>query len=114
MPRRLLYSRDNRGQVAQDELSTRVKSGPASAQVPASCAHEPPAGRGCCFSCLFMFARVLLLLSPPVHAGEIFNELPGNLGSIDRLQTEPMRAVIDKVTASFCFFLFFSLSRLHF
>lgn len=33
MPRRLLYSRDNRSQVAQDELSTRVKSGPASAQV---------------------------------------------------------------------------------
>lgn len=40
MPRRLLYSRDTRGQVAQDELSTRVKSGPASAQVPASCAQE--------------------------------------------------------------------------
>lgn len=33
VPRRLLYSRDNRSQVAQDELSTRVKSGPASAQV---------------------------------------------------------------------------------
>lgn len=40
MPRRLLYSRDNRGQVAQDELSTRVMSGPASPQVPASCAQE--------------------------------------------------------------------------
>uniref|UniRef100_H3DLX2 ADAM metallopeptidase domain 22 n=1 Tax=Tetraodon nigroviridis TaxID=99883 RepID=H3DLX2_TETNG len=32
VPRRLLYSRDSRGQVAQDELSTRVKSGSASAQ----------------------------------------------------------------------------------
>lgn len=40
VPLRLLYNRDNRGQVAQDELSTRVKSGPASAQVPASCAQE--------------------------------------------------------------------------
>ncbi|XP_029694355.1 disintegrin and metalloproteinase domain-containing protein 22 isoform X2 [Takifugu rubripes] len=32
VPLRLLYNRDNRGQVAQDELSTRVKSGPASAK----------------------------------------------------------------------------------
>lgn len=40
VPLRLLYNRDNRGQVAQDELSTRVKSGPASAQVPASCVQE--------------------------------------------------------------------------
>lgn len=40
VPLRLRYNRDNRGQVAQDELSTRVKSGPASAQVPASCVQE--------------------------------------------------------------------------
>lgn len=40
VPLRLLYSRDNRSQVAQDELSTRVNYGPGSAQVPASCVQE--------------------------------------------------------------------------
>lgn len=37
MPLRLLYNRENRGQVGQGELSTRVKS---STQVPASCVRE--------------------------------------------------------------------------
>lgn len=35
VPLRLLYGRDGRGQVPQDRLSTRVKSGSGSAQVPA-------------------------------------------------------------------------------
>lgn len=63
VPRRLLYSRDNRGQVAQEELSTRVKSGPASTQVPALCAQE---SRIQGTAVVFLRVYVFMGLSPPL------------------------------------------------
>lgn len=63
MPRRLLFSRDNRGQVAQEELSTRVTSGPASAQVPASCVQE---SRLQGTAVVFLRVDVCMGLSPPL------------------------------------------------